>query len=408
MKKYRFLYTACSLFLLSLSLQSCLGFGSSTTNSGDFKSVGTNGSTIGINATDQAIFKGKIYFTLNHNLYVLDGTRVPHQLTRNLMVTDPVVSPDGKWIAFSTRYPNYSDIVYMSVNGGPIHTVITGKGEFYAANGDGTNNYYWCAQPTWSPDSKNLLFLSDLQKQFYWRSLGGVFINSYFSDLQIFTLPIGQPMLFAKDVSATVQAVAYASYGDGGDRDPMYRPHHNDQIAFTHYKYDQSGTQQIIQIFLEDPNAIANNPGIYSPIGDPAVPLTPANTNQQSMEPAFSPDGNSIAYIQRQNSTSMGLYIMPVANNVTQNPNNPTVENAALQPFKKSVNILSRQYLSQPIWSPGSKQIAYLSYSNNIFDLWLANVGLTKAGKYTLVGSPVQLTSANGQLDGDSRPFWSA
>jgi Tol biopolymer transport system component len=409
MKKYRFFYTACSLLLLSLSLQSCLGLGNNnTTNSGDFKSIGANGSTIGINSTDQAIFKGKIYFTLNHNLYVLDETRVPRQLTHNLTVSDPTVSPDGKWVAFSTRYPNYSDIVYMSVNGGPIHTVITGKGQFYTdARGNINNNYYWCAQPTWSPDSKNILFLSDLQKLFYWRNLGGVFSNADFSDLQIFTLPIGQPMLFAKDVSTTVQAVAYASFGDGGDRDPMYRPLHNDQIVFTHYQYDQSGTQQIIQLFLEDPNAIANNPGVYSPVSDPAVPLTPAATNQQSLEPAFSPDGNSIAYIKRQSSTSMGLYIMSVANNVTQNPNNPTVEKTAVEPFARSALILGGQYISNPVWSPDGRQIAYLSYSNNVFDLWLANVGV-KAGKYTLIGSPTQLTSANGQLDGDSRPFWSA
>ncbi len=410
MKKYRFLYTACSLLLLSLSLQSCLGLGSSTTtNSSDFKSMGANGSTIGINNTDKAIFKGKIYFTLNHNLYVLDGTRVPHQLTHNLTVSDPAVSPDGKWIAFSARFANYSNISYISVNGGPIHTVIIGKGQFYPPDADGNvfNDYYWCTQPTWSPDSKNILFLSDLQKQFYWSSLGSPFNKTYFSDPQIFTLPIGQPALAAKDISTTARVIAYASFGDGGDRDAMYRPHHSDQLVFTHYKYDATGTQQIIQLFLEDPNAIANNPGVYSPVSDPAVPLTPENTNKQSMEPAFSPDGNSLAFIQRESSTSMGLYIMPVANNVTKDSNNPTVEKAALQPFNHAVNILSRQYLSQPIWSPDGKQIAYLTYSNNVFDLWLANIGLTKAGKYTIVGSPVQLTSANGQLDGESRPFWS-
>lgn len=409
MKKYRFLYTACVLLVLSLSLQSCLGLGGgSATNSGDFKSMGVNGSTIGINNTDQAIFKGKIYFTLNHDLYVLDGTRVPRQLTHNLMVMDPAISPDGKWIAFVARFPNYANLSYISVNGGEIHTVIIGKGEFYTANGDVNNNYYWFAEPTWSPDSKHLLFLSDLQKLFVWASLGAPFNNADFSDMQVFTLPIGRPTVYAKDVSTTVQAVAYASFGDGGDRDPIYRPHYNDQIAFTHYKYDASGTLQIIQIFLENPNAIANNPGTYSPVSDPAVPITPENTNQQSMEPTFSPDGNFMAYVKRQNSTSMGLYIMSVANNVTQNPNNPAVEKAALQPFNKSVNILSRPYLSQPTWSPDGKQIAYLSYSNNVFDLWLANVSLSKAGKYAVVGSPIQLTSANGMLDGDSRPFWSA
>src|SRR5450631_2151888 len=168
MKKHRFLYTAFSLLLLSLSLQSCLGVGSSnTTNSNNFTTTGN----VGINNTNQAIFKGKIYFTLNHNLYVLDGTRTPHQLTRGLTVTDPAVSPDGKWIAFSARYPNYSNLIYMPVNGGPLHMVMGGGGQFYVAAGDGTNNYYWLAQPTWSPDSNKLLFLSDLQKQFYWKGL---------------------------------------------------------------------------------------------------------------------------------------------------------------------------------------------------------------------------------------------
>src|SRR5438552_1582011 len=160
MKKYRFLCTACMLFVLSLSLQSCLSLGGgSATNSGDFKSTGVNGSTIGINNTDQAIFKGKIYFTLNHNLYVLDGTRVPRQLTYNLTVMDPAISPDGKWIAFVARFPNYANLSYISVNGGAIHTVIIGKGEFYMANGDVNNNYYCFAEPTWSPDSKHLHFL---------------------------------------------------------------------------------------------------------------------------------------------------------------------------------------------------------------------------------------------------------
>ena len=405
MKKQRFLYTTLTLLLLSLSLQSCLGGGSSnTTNSNNFTTTGN----VGINNTDQAIFKGKIYFTLNHNLYVLDGTRTPHQLTHGLTVMDPAVSPDGKWIAFSAHYPNYSNLIYMPVNGGPLHIVIGGGGQFYVNAGDGTNNYYWLAQPTWTPDSKNLLFLSDLQKQFYWKSLGAPFNNAYFSDLQIFSLPIGQPALTASQVTTTVQAVAYASFGDGGDRDPMYRPHHNDQIVFTHYQYDPTGTQQIIQVFLENPNAIANNPGVYNPVNDPAVPLTPANTNQQSMEPAFSPDGNSIAYIRRQSSTSMGLYIMPVANNVTQDPNNPTVEKQALQPFNKSALIVAGQYISDPVWSPDGKQIAYLAYNNNVFDIWLANVHVDKTGKYRITGSPIQLTSANGQLDGDSRPFWGA
>jgi len=57
------------------------------------------------------------------------------------------------------------------------------------------------------------------------------------------------------------------------------------------------------------------------------------------------------------------------------------------------------------VWSPDGKQIAYISYNNNEFDLWLAKITFnTKTGKYSLQGNPVQLTT--GGIDGNSRPFW--
>jgi Tol biopolymer transport system component len=67
--------------------------------------------------------------------------------------------------------------------------------------------------------------------------------------------------------------------------------------------------------------------------------------------------------------------------------------------------IVQGQFISQPIWSPDGKQIAYLFYSNNEFDIWLANVAADpKTGAYSMKGSPVPLTS--GGVDADSRPFW--
>ncbi len=415
MKRYRALQISFLLLLLSLCLQSCLGMGRSSKNAnGNFQSTNTNGASIGINKDNQALFKGKIYFTLDHNLYVLDGTRVPRQLTHGMTVLDPAVSPDGKWIAFSVRYKNYSDLVYMSIKGGPLHTVVTGNGHFFAV-GDGTNNYYWFLQPSWSHDSKNLLFLSDLQKAFFWKSLGNPFNSAYFPDLQVFSLPIGQPTLTAAQALNAAQTIAYADFGDGGDRDASYRPHHNDQIVYTHYTYNTGGTQQLVQIYLEDPNAIANNPGKYTPgvegSGvDPSVAITPKNTNKECLQPAFSPDGNFISYIQRIDTTHMGLYIMPVADNVTQNPNDPAAASKALKLYSsKSSMIQSGLYISQPFWSSDGKQIGYLSYTDNVYDIWLSNVSLDKkTGTYKLVGNPVQLTSANGHLDGDARSFWTA
>jgi len=96
---------------------------------------------------------------------------------------------------------------------------------------------------------------------------------------------------------------------------------------------------------------------------------------------------------------------MPTPENITSNPNNGSVQKAALQPYQKSSLIVENQYISQPVWSPDGTQIAYVSYSNNEYDIWLTNVSFdSKTGNYTLKGSPVPLTS--GGIDADSRPFW--
>src|SRR5215470_4328323 len=123
-------YLLVLLACLSVSLQGCLGIGGNN----PFQSKGTsNGGSIQVNTSDQAKWKGKIYFTLSRNLYVLDGSSQNlAQLTNNMDVRDPAVSPDGKWIAFINRFQNYSDLDYISTNPADktLHTVVTGNGQF--------------------------------------------------------------------------------------------------------------------------------------------------------------------------------------------------------------------------------------------------------------------------------------
>jgi hypothetical protein len=201
-----------------------------------------------------------------------------------------------------------------------------------------------------------------------------------------------------------MQIVAYASFGDGGDTDPSYRPGHPNQLIYTHYAYDSTGTQQVIQIYLVDSTIIAAHPDVYSnPLRDPGVPITPANV--QNIQPSFSPGGNAIAYVRRESSTSMGLYVMSVPEGVTSDPTNPAVQQKALQPYAKSSHILSQQFISRPVWSSDGTHIAYISYDNGTFDLWLAKINFdSKTGTYSMKDNPIQLTT--GGVDGDSRPFW--
>jgi hypothetical protein len=394
MKRFTLRGTLLLLLSLSFILQGCLGIGGNTTPNGNTITTNSNGNQVSV---VQNLFKGKIYFTIDHNLWITDGKNTSREIMGGGNVYDPAVSPNGKWIVVSSRNKNSSDIAYIPIGGGKRRNLLSGSGSFYNDGGFIKSSNHWFAQPAWSPDGTHILFLSDIEKEDWYAATG---INAPFLDLQVLSIPFNNP-------SAKPQDVAYASFGDGGDRDPSYRPGHPNEIVYTHYAYDTATrTQQVIQLFLEDANAIVNHPGVYHP-GlpgyDPGVAIT--DPKDQNLQPAFSPGGNAIAYVRRETPSQMGLYIMSVPEGVTTSPNDPKVEQQALIPYKKSSHILSGLYVCQPVWSPNGKQIAYIAYTNNEFDLWLANITLNaKTGHYSLQGNPVQLTT--GGIDGNSRPFW--
>ena len=395
------LHTVLLLILVAICLQGCFGIGGSSSNTLSTKTItkNANGQQVGVNQA-QNLFKGKIYFTIDHNLWSIDPRGNSREVLKGGSIYDPVISPNGKWIALSARYKNYSNVVYISINGGTPHILRSGNGKFYNEGSFMKSSYTWNAQPAWSPDGTHLLFLSDFEKEDWYAATGQ---NAPLLDLQVFSIPLNNP--------AQPQDVAYASFGDGGDRDPSYRPGHPNEIVYTHYAYDAATqTQQVIQIFLEDATQIATHPGLYHPGSpsnafDPGIAIT--TPKDQALEPAFSPDGNAIAFVKRESSGSMGIYVMHVPDGVTATPNDPATEQKALIPYKTASHILSGQYVSEPAWSPDGKQIAYISYDNSTFDLWLANVNYkAQTGVYSIKGSPVQLTT--GGIDGNSRPFWTA
>jgi WD40 repeat protein len=393
------------LVLVAFCLQGCFGTGGSSSNTPSSKTITTNanGQQVGVNQA-QNLFKGKIYFTIDHNLWVIDPSGNSREILKQGNIYDPAISPNGKWIAYIARYKNYSNLAYISINGGPPHVLGNGNGKFYNDGGFVHNSFQWYAQPAWSADGSHLMFLSDLQKNYQWAALGPPFNQAAFLDLQVFSVPFDSQ-------GANPQAIAYASFGDGGDRDPSYRPRYPNEIVYTHYAYDAATeTQQVIQIFLEDSTQIPDHPGVYHPGApggeyDPGIAIT--SSKDEDLEPAFSPDGNAIAFVKREASGTMGIYVMHVPNGVTTTPNDPTTEQKALIPYKAASHILSGQFVSQPVWSPDGKQIAYISYDNSTFDLWLANINYNaQTGVYSMKGSPVQLTT--GGIDGESRPFWTA
>ncbi|MGH2479768.1 MAG: hypothetical protein ACRDHW_08955 [Ktedonobacteraceae bacterium] len=391
--------TVLLLALVALSVQGCLGFGGGP--NGKQVGTGSNGQQVTVK---QDVFKGKFYLTIGHNLYAIRGDGTSQELVNTGNVYDPAVSPDGKSIAFIEKSKQYSDLCMVSTTGGQVQMLRTGNlGGFYYNGPFVHNHYYWYAQPAWSPDGSHLLFLSDLEKENWYQQTG---IDAPMLDMQVFSIPINTPAVKPQDV-------AYASFGDGGNRDESYRPGHPDEIVYTHYAYDAATqTQQVIQLFLENPNTISQNPRRYYPGApgggfDPGIAITDGKT--QDLQPAFSPDGNTIAYVQRESDGQMSLDVMPVPpDNITQTPNDPNTEKLAVQTYQtQSSHLVSSLYVQQPVWSPDGKQLAYITYNGGGFDLWITNLSPNaKTGAYTTQGSPIQVTT--GGVDGDVRPVWTS
>lgn len=182
MKRYKW-YTVFLLAALTLSLQSCLDIGSD--NPFQSKNTGKNGQ-IGVNSTQQAEFSGKIYFTLNRNLYMLDGHLNLKKLTQGMDVRNPAISPDGKWIAFANFFHNYSDLMLMPTSGGAPQTLISGNGKYLpnpaSPMGAPKSTFLWLAQPAWNADSNHLLFVSDMDKL----SIGPCNVDDFLLDPLIF------------------------------------------------------------------------------------------------------------------------------------------------------------------------------------------------------------------------------
>jgi serine/threonine protein kinase/Tol biopolymer transport system component len=82
-------------------------------------------------------------------LFVASGRLVPLAATDGPMPEHASPSPDGRWVAFdrSGRKTHDRDIVIVSSDGTSTHALLDGPANDFA--------------PTWSPDGRRLLFLSD-------------------------------------------------------------------------------------------------------------------------------------------------------------------------------------------------------------------------------------------------------
>ncbi len=123
----------------------------------------------------RTIYKDSIAFVSEDDLWILEsGSSTPRRLTANLSeVTRPIFSPDGKWIAFTSREEFHPECYCMPAEGGPA-TRLSYFGESALTT-------------AWSPEGK--IIFTSAKRQPFANSLEGYSIGVYGQDVEV--LPYG-------------------------------------------------------------------------------------------------------------------------------------------------------------------------------------------------------------------------
>jgi hypothetical protein len=431
-RSYRWL-SVLSLGLLLL-LQAC-DSGNSSFNNNSTKGGSGN---IGVN---NAAFTGNLLFVKSGNMFILHGKDdTLTQLTQDGTAFQPSLSPDGSTIAFELRKGNndYSDIATMPIAGGNA-TKITDDALYNRSTGVPYHYLFWAANPIWSANGKNIIYLTDFFKGalttpfFSNPTCPGLSGKDWVLDMGIVELPASARPVAGGQLNRPPKQLAWPYCYAGGDQDISLRPGTSDtEILFTSYQYVGANLDLALRLSLLIIPANGGNSKV--------IQLSPADPKVPILDPSFSPDGKYITYIRRQNSQD-DLYIMPVDAKITGTPNN---ESYPLTGGGTSVYYTNTTYfehsqklasgiISQPVWG-ADNTLFFKEFNNGEFDLFMAKVKFsapaptatattapgatptptaTPEPVITLDGNPVQLTQ--GGIDCitgtpspqcRSRPVW--
>ncbi len=369
-------------FGVALALQGCNGLSG---GSGQFRAVPSTASpgTTALAVNLDSHFLGHIAFVRDHRLYALSGKDgTISALSAGSDVQDPAYSPDGTRLAYIKRGADWSDLMVLAVKGGqPValtQDVGSGK-QMTCSDGISETDHVWAANPVWSADGATLYYLSDRQKLLP-DSCG-------FQDLAVWQVSAqgGAPHLVLWPARGND---ASGLPGAGGDAHLSLRPGHSDELTYTRYAYAaQPGAGLLTQVYLDTLSQQQETALIPSVSGD--------GTPQQTLEAAWSPNGQFLAYIVHSSSFN-GLAVMRVSEPAKGAPN--------FGDYATSTQLLSGT-ITYPVWSPDGKALLYLDFKDNEYNLYLAQLSFNGAS-VSIQGSPIQLTQ--GGVDGDWRPTWTA
>lgn len=279
---------------------------------------------------------GKIAYTRGGAIWVYTGGREV-QLTsgpadeldkRDAM---PSISPDGTEIAYIRFDEGFSDLYTLHIDDPDDPTALTDYRPRGVETGDlrvgGQPGYaeqaLWALYPAWSPDGTEIAWTHDRGIQY-----PGLFLIDADGD---------NPTRVSW-LDHSTQAIERVSWSPDGT-----------QIAASNYVGTPGGTGQIWVLTLEEGRWLD-----YTSARDGAY------------DPAWSPDGEWIAFAQRE-GTAHNIYVMRA------DPEEWEGDGTAPTLYKLTSDGASRS----PAWSPDGTRLAYIGLEDESFDIYAADFSVT-------------------------------
>ena len=252
-------------------------------------------------------------------------------------VSDPQISPDGNWIAYTVATPNleankiFRDVWIVPVSGGEPHQLTRGGSDL---------------RPRWSPDGKKIAFLSsrDGTQQVYWIALEGGEATRLTSlttgaDNELWS-PDGKWVAFVSRVYPDCKTDACNAGRDADKEKNKVKARIYEKLLYRHWNEWWDGKRSHLFVISTDGKTMRD----LTAGADYDVP--PFNLGEPEAI-AFSPDGQELCFTANPDkdealSTNGDLFTVPVT--------------GASEPKRITSNPADDW---GPVYSPDGKWIAY-------------------------------------------------
>ncbi len=285
-------------------------------------------------------------------------------------VSDPQVSPDGKWVAFSLRTTDYDankgryDVWVAAVDGSSVTQLTTSPETDTDAK--------------WSPDGKWIYFTSTRSGSAQvWRirPAGGEAeqVTKLPTDINGFrVMPDGKRLLLAIDVWPDAKTLADSVKRDDAKEKSKVKARAYDQLLFRHWDQWEDGKFSHLFVWTSDQNVRDLTPGLTTD--------TPSHPFGGMEQATVSPDGKWVAYVARVGgrevawTTNTDIFLVPTDGKA------------------KAIDITAdnKAYDFDPVWSRDGKQIAFTAMKRPGFE-----ADRTRVAIYDVAGKKSRVVTEN-------------